>query len=220
MAEGIVEVKQAPWVEEEMPVTEADWLACTDPQSMLEFLRGKVSDRKLRLFVCAYCWLLQHALEDWRSRRAVEIAERFADGLVKESSLREAKANAIYVMMESHVRLNPLTGTAASAAWDDPWWAAHRIVAEATGQTDRLLLLRCIFGNPFRPLTLYPTWLTPRANHLAEQVYNDRAFDRLPILGDALEEAGCTNTDILDHCRAGGLHVRGCWVVDTILQKK
>jgi hypothetical protein len=80
--------------------------------------------------------------------------------------------------------------------------------------------LRDIFGNPFRPASLAPAWRTPAALKLAEAIYDERAFDRLPILADALEEAGCNDADILTHCRGGGDHVRGCWVVDWILGKK
>jgi hypothetical protein len=81
-------------------------------------------------------------------------------------------------------------------------------------------LLRCMFGNPFHSVTFHPTWLTPTAKALAEQIYSERAFDRMPILGDALEEAGCTLPDVLEHCRNGGEHVRGCWVVDLVLGKQ
>jgi hypothetical protein len=85
-------------------------------------------------------------------------------------------------------------------------------------------LLRCIFGNPFRRApTLDPGWLEWKdgtATHLAHGIYEDRAFDRLPILADALEEACCTDADVLAHCRAPGLHVRGCWVVDLLLGKE
>jgi hypothetical protein len=77
-------------------------------------------------------------------------------------------------------------------------------------------LLRCIFGNPFRPVILSPSCLTPAVKTLAEQIYNDRAFDRMPVLGDALEVAGCTVKEVLEHCRNGGEHVRGCWVIDKI----
>jgi hypothetical protein len=80
-------------------------------------------------------------------------------------------------------------------------------------------LLRCIFGNPFRSVTLDPSWLTCTVTSLAQAIYTDRAFDRLPILADALEDAGCTDADILAHCRGGGEHVRGCWVVDLLLGK-
>jgi hypothetical protein len=61
--------------------------------------------------------------------------------------------------------------------------------------------------------------MTPVAGKVGESIYADRAFDRLPILADALEEAGCTDADILAHCRGPGPHARGCWVVDLILGK-
>jgi hypothetical protein len=82
------------------------------------------------------------------------------------------------------------------------------------------VLLRDIIGNPFRPTTANSAWLTQTVTHLAEAIYTDRAFDRLPILADALEDAGCDNAAILEHCRQPGEHARGCWVVDLILAKK
>ena len=78
-------------------------------------------------------------------------------------------------------------------------------------------ILRDIFGNPFRPVTIDPAWWTPNPVMLAQAIYDERAFDRMPILGDALEEAGCDNADILSHCRLDTVHVRGCWVVDATL---
>jgi hypothetical protein len=54
---------------------------------------------------------------------------------------------------------------------------------------------------------------------LAQAIDDERAFDRLPILADALEDAGCTDADLLNHCRGPGLHVMGCWVVDMLLGK-
>ena len=80
-------------------------------------------------------------------------------------------------------------------------------------------LLRDIFGNPFRPVAVDPEWLTSTVVALARGVYDDRAFDRLPILADALQDAGCEDADILAHCRGDGPHVRGCWVVDLMLGK-
>ena len=78
-------------------------------------------------------------------------------------------------------------------------------------------ILRCIFGNPFRAGTCDTAWQTATVTSLAQAIYDERAFDRLPILADALEDAGCTNADILSHCRGPGPHVRGCWVVDLLL---
>ena len=84
-------------------------------------------------------------------------------------------------------------------------------------------LLRDVFGNPFWPMpSVDPAWLAGSdgaAAGLARALYEERAFDRLPILADALEEAGCTDREILDHCRGPGPHVRGCWVVDLFLGK-
>jgi len=88
--------------------------------------------------------------------------------------------------------------------------------AEAVGQSN---LIRDIFGNPFRSIFVDSTWLTPTVVAIATAIYEDRAFDRLPILADALEEAGCTNADVLLHCRQPGEHVRGCWVVDLVQGK-
>src|SRR5262249_31476740 len=70
-------------------------------------------------------------------------------------------------------------------------------------------LLRCIFGNHFRPVTVNPAWLAPTVTTLARAIYEERAFDRMPILADALEDAGCGNADILQHCREPGEHARG-----------
>ena len=81
-------------------------------------------------------------------------------------------------------------------------------------------LLRCIIGPlPFRPVAIASSCLSPTVTKLAQTIYDERAFDRLPILADALEEAGCANADILSHCRLPGKHCRGCWVVDFLLGK-
>jgi hypothetical protein len=79
--------------------------------------------------------------------------------------------------------------------------------------------MRCIFGNPFRPVAFDPAWRTPNVTAIAQTIYEDRRFEDMPILADALEEAGCTSADILDHCRQPGEHARGCWLVDLILEK-
>lgn len=81
-------------------------------------------------------------------------------------------------------------------------------------------LLRELLGNPFRPVTLNPNWLTSTVKQLAALIYEERQFDKMPLLGDSLEDAGCSNDDVLKHCRGGGEHVRGCWVVDRVLEKE
>ena len=93
--------------------------------------------------------------------------------------------------------------------------AAYRDVYEATHSE----LLRDLFGNPFRPVVLSPSWRTSTLVTLAETIYDERAFDRLPILADALEEGGCGSVELLAHCRSPGRHARGCWAVDLVLGK-
>ena len=83
-----------------------------------------------------------------------------------------------------------------------------------------VLLLRDIFGNPFRPITVDPDWLAPGVVELTRTIYEDRAFDRMPELADAFEQAGCTKAEILAHCREPGAHVQGCWVVDLLSGKE
>jgi hypothetical protein len=93
------------------------------------------------------------------------------------------------------------------------------IRAGSAERATQAALLRCVFGNPFRPVTADPAWRTwdggtiPR---LARAAYEDRAFDRLPVLADALEEAGCTDDGLLGHLRGPGPHVRGCWALDLL----
>ncbi|MBY0458019.1 MAG: hypothetical protein K2V38_11820 [Gemmataceae bacterium] len=84
-----------------------------------------------------------------------------------------------------------------------------------------------MFGNPFRPVDFSPAWRTESAVLLARGMYESRDFSAMPILADALQDAGCNSADVLDHCRgvgggsAGtGLHVRGCWVVDLVLGRE
>ncbi len=77
--------------------------------------------------------------------------------------------------------------------------------------------LRDIFGNPFRPVPFSPSWRTDTTVSLARGMYESRDFGAMPILADALQDAGCDNADVLGHCREPGAHVRGCWVVDLVL---
>jgi hypothetical protein len=104
-------------------------------------------------------------------------------------------------------------------AYDTPPWIESR-------QAEELLqanLLRDLFDPLFRPVSFDPSWHDWSAGTIpkvAQAIYDDRAFDRMPILADALEDAGCTDANILAHCRSAALHTRGCWLVDTILKKK
>jgi hypothetical protein len=100
-------------------------------------------------------------------------------------------------------------------AWSAAFQATERVQAPIQCHH-----IRCVFGNPFRPVTHDLSWLTPAVVELAQAIYNDRAFDRMPKLADVLEAAGCTDADLLSHCRETGPHVRGCWAVDLVLGKE
>jgi len=81
-------------------------------------------------------------------------------------------------------------------------------------------LIHEVIGNPFRPNTFSSDWRTDTAVTLAHSMYESGDFSVMPILADALQDAGCENEDVLNHCRSEGPHVRGCWVVDLVLGKK
>jgi hypothetical protein len=209
-------------------MTEDEWLACTDPTPMMDFLRGKASKRKLRLFACA-CWRRQwRFLTREEDRSAVAVAERFADGLASTEDLpepfdengRSAWPYVCYPATEdapyhADVAAYMIAGESANAAGD----SETIFDAERGRQTD---LVRDIFGNPFRPVAIKPSWLSWNSatiTKMAKVIYEELRFADLLILADALEDAGCENPDILNHCREPSEHVRGCWVVDLLLSK-
>lgn len=227
-------------------MTEQEWLCCTDPGPMLDSLQGKVSDRKLRLFACACCRHIWDLLTDARSRRAVEVMESYADGSATEKQRQATQTAAEEVWNPGEEDDADLDNGPAWAAdvlirgqfIGDQWvikgkaWAS--IVVEAAQQGGlrkskkqaQAILLRDILGNPYRPLLVNPGWQTSSVTALAQCAYGERILpsgifdpDRLAVLADALEESGCTDADILNHLRGPGPHVRGCHVVDTLLDK-
>lgn len=225
-------------------MTEAEWLACTDPQKMLEFLPSKGSDRKLRLFAVACCRRIWHLLVDERSRKAVEVVERFAEG---EATDQERLAAVTAADPHHHARFgtretpegwpeDPGVATGfADAGLAAVCAAGSSAEIGAVALSDMLptqvAYLHCIFGPlPFRSITVDPlilAWNDSTVRRIAEGIYEERRMPggtldniRLAMLADALEESGCNNADILSHCRSAGPHVRGCWVVDLILGKE
>ncbi len=98
------------------------------------------------------------------------------------------------------------------------WRAAVQVVQWKEKKRQRELA-RCVFGNPFRPIIVKPSWLTTGVIELARSIYEGGAFDRLPELADALGETDSQSDEIRIHCREQTPHVRGCWVVDSILGK-
>jgi hypothetical protein len=223
-------------------MTESEWLACTDPQQILEFVRDRASDRKRRLFTCACCRRVWDALTDQRSRSAVEAAERYADGLAGREELAaqaeaaEAPASAVASARAREAVVSPVphvTQAALAAAGeraDATIWAAWA-TSEATRVPDQERRHQCALlrdlVNPFRPVTPEPAWSTPQVVALAQAAYEQRELPagtldtaRLAVLADALEEAGCDQADLLAHLRGPGPHARGCWAVDLLLGRE
>jgi hypothetical protein len=202
-------------------MTEQEWLACTDPGPMLEFLRGKASDRKLRLFACACCRHIWQWLTDARSRKAIEVAEDFADNNPADFSLYD---KVMQTWKAAGADWLPVVGDAMHFAVTYANWTASRHSTpdrQAIAVIHQAHILRDIFGPfPFGPVDLDHSWLTPTVISLAQAIYDERAFERMPSLADALEDAGCTNQQILEHGRGGREHVRACWVVDLLLGKR
>jgi hypothetical protein len=200
-------------------MTEEEWLESTNCQELLAYLKGKASPRKLRLFACACARRYWDELPDKRSRRAVEISERYADRIASKNNLDTARANAKAAYLAA-LRTNHVWA-ALAVTESDPWIAAATLAGTwANSERHGLaVLLRDIFGNPFRPVVPEPSWLTPGLTVMARGIYEDRAFVHLPVLADALEEAGCTDPDLLGHLRGPGPHLLGCWAIDLILRK-
>jgi hypothetical protein len=217
-------------------MTEPEWLAGTNPQPMLTFLQGKVTDRKLRLFACACCRRLWPLVScSVAERRAIELAERYADGLASYEELSEAEETLSYsggfTDTAAHIAAQSIWNghmTATECAEVATWTVFHYCSGDEAGKAaseneERMAqadLLRDLLGNLFRPQTLDAAWLTSTVVSLTQAIYDERAFERMPILADALEDAGCTNAEILNHCRKPALHVPGCWVLDLLLARQ
>lgn len=210
-------------------MTEAEWNDCTDPQRLLEFLRGKVSDRKLRLFACACVRRIHRHLGVAKSPVLIEVAEQYADGEADESEVRRASEHETSqrgrVVVSGWVAVPDALSAASEAARYCQQAAGHatrvslRQEAAKNTRREHATVLRCLF-NPFHASAVDPAWNSGAVVRLAQAIYEERAFDRMPILADALEDSGCTNQDFLAHCRGSGPHARGCWVVDLLLAKE
>jgi hypothetical protein len=295
-------------------MTDDRWRSTRFLLAMAEFLGDRIGPRKQRLYAVACCRAIWPLLTDPRSRAAVEVAERFAEGGASEQELRDAEREALPVIQDGNRTVNAAARAlkevfrgdvgdgfdellrdhrgrgealdaildalpalradgdtpalqkailafkdlaeshvaaaraARAASWDaaeptverfpyiapaillrqarsaranpKPPWGPGAGNAEDTAALDeRADLLRCLLGNPFRPVAFDPSWRSPEVLLLARAIDEGRAFDGMPVLADALEEAGCSAAEVLEHCRGARPHARGCWVLDRLLDK-
>jgi hypothetical protein len=213
------------------------WQTCPDPETLLEQVAARrlLTPRKARLFGCACVRQLWDAAEG-RSRKAVEVAERFIEGEASERELAdayrdaEAVADSVRRLTSAGQHMSYAAAEAANPTLPDlrgsddclDWGFGQLGAGEEWKQAD---LVRCLFPPPPDHRVIIPqgvlVWNHRTAINLALRAYNDRDFTTalLSVLADALEEAGCTDAWALSHLRGGGLHARGCAVVDAVLGK-
>jgi hypothetical protein len=224
-------------------MTEAEWLACQKLSPMMKVLRRHSSERKFYLAGCAAVRLVWEQVTEEACRRCVETAERYADSeasrdelsrayrrgdetslaLLRAPGRRRTQADRNYAAMRG----------AVFAAMHGAYEAAYSAMQEAAlaGKRGDLWarqcdLLRDLF-RPFRSIRLDAHVVTPTISRLAEAAYTERDPNhgwldgtRLAVLADALEEAGCTTEELLEHLRRPDGHVRGCWALDLVLGKR
>jgi hypothetical protein len=219
-------------------MTEAQWHRSADGVAMLGVVLDRGSPRLWRLLAVACVRQVADEMRYQDSVRALVVAERYADAwatheeLLAARFLAEAAAQQALrdefedeIRGEFHMDAEYAAVLAARRAAD----AVLPCVADEVDSTSldpSLLypdLFREVFGNPFRWVEADPGWLAWNdgvVRNLAEAIYAEAAFDRLPILADALEDAGCSDADLLGHLRSPGPHVRGCWALDLLLGKQ
>jgi hypothetical protein len=227
-------------------MTESKWLSGNNPDTLLLFVASRASDRQLRLYACACCRRAWHLLTHPAHRRAVQTSERYADGQASDAELTQAQAPAwaarspvgvpvhgpahaaapedvIHEASAAAFEVRNAIATLASRELDGPEFEAMYHTADTAERRAQSALVRDIFGNPFRQVSFDPAWRQWQGGtvvRIARAIYAERRFADMPVLADALEEAGCASADVLEHCRAGGEHVRGCWVLDALLEER
>ena len=206
--------------------TETWWLKSYDYTTMMKFMGARLSARKRLLFGCATARMVWKHVVKPRNRNAVLTSEAYADGLATRDEMEAAWMNLAWERaMYSEWHIVALT---AGLPYSAPTQADRDRFARAnTAPFERSReewsdALRDIAGNPFQERVLRPHWLLAddrAATALAESIYDEHAFERLPILADALEDGGCDGEPILAHLRGPGPHFRGCWALDLVLGK-
>jgi len=228
-------------------ITEQEWLSAKTLIGLDLWRVAKGQHRKWRLFAAACCRRGIVLVADGRLEPVADAAERFADAEINWDEVKRVRKvlatmrreiddqfgpkEALFDVIEAldcATRKKSVEALGADTKCQYAYNSQTRgLLNEGTAWTkagraeeaQQIRLARDIFGNPFRLIAFSPTWRTEHTVGIAAKMYDDRDFAAMPILSDALEEAGCDNADILIHCREPGVHVRGCWVVDLVLGK-
>ncbi len=224
-------------------MTEKQWLKSGNAEAMNSFYAERYTERKARLLMLACCQRHPEHLQQPPIRAMVELlVAHYADPRKPDKPLRGRNLQAPYRALErfaSSTGTSPDRGVAfGMVAAAEPVSTMERLdedfeylvfsclhdIAFAVDAAPRkkesklqAALMREVLGNPFRPVTCEPAWLTDNVVLLAGQIYETEDFSLMPILADALQDAGCEHAEVLTHCRdAKQVHVRGCWLLDMI----
>jgi hypothetical protein len=203
--------------------------------------------RKLRLLACGLARTVWELVPEGACRETVVACEEFAEGRVDENQMtrlwEQMETDQEHYWPSHWYDLIKLRQALRSNKWGKNasrlsqaasevrrayiWWLKDagasteiRKAEDAELKRKHIALIHHIFGNPFRSVMLNPAWDTQIVKQLATTIYGERAFERLPFLADALEDAGCDNQDILSHLRQPDVHTRGCWCLDLLLGKE
>jgi hypothetical protein len=226
-------------------MTEEEWLA-EDANHWPRLncaIQKTVNSRKLILAAVSFCYPAMYLMKDERSKDAVIAAEKYADGEISREEILKAIQAAYAAEYAAHAAFAAAnvayaatlyyfthaasaTAQAAAYATDTSYvhYAAYytantaNIHAPDNSKFGQCMLIRCIFGNPFRIQPI--VCVNETIQKMAQQIYTEKRFEHLPLLADLLEEAGCVAVDVLAHCRQDVPHARGCWVLDTVLGKE
>jgi hypothetical protein len=214
-------------------MTEKKWLACKDPLRMLQHIKAELKSRKgvlLQVACLRHVWtelsddfrqwaeLLASVAEGAESWDSTEEVWDEIEGEIYARDLEEAPP-------AGHGRWDAILSILAGGWHTLAWQNGHAWqTGNSAWRTERAVhaqFVREIFGNPFRPVKFNKKWRTSDVQLLAKGVYKEMAFDRMPILADALQDAGCDSDDLLSHLRdTTATHVRGCWAIDLVLGKQ
>lgn len=220
-------------------MTDKEWKKSTNIEQMLECLvdrqfpdaepcNWKRGERKKRLFVRACLTRIRHLLPS-EFKAVCDMLEAEIDRKISKEKRETTWSDAEGISDELDELLFALgyddigllcyiaAGMAAGAA--STKGISRKESRRQREHRQQASLLREIFGDPFRPVVINSAWLTPGVIELAQTIYDEQAFERMHELADTLEKADCDNADLLNHCRSGGEHVRGCWIVDLVLGK-
>jgi hypothetical protein len=211
-------------------MTEERWLSAHRPDELLGWLihgaRFDLPMRKLRLFCRACCAGLLPRHPDRVYFHALQLMEHFADAVFDQAAYDRVIADLIGVQDDlDRIRAFAIAlgdhYTSKNVAYEKLVAFTRHAAAlrDATQLVKQSMLLREIFGNPFRPIAIDARWQSADVLDLANAIYQESAYERMPILADALMDAGGNEESLLFHCREPVLHVRGCWAIDVILGK-